>query len=79
MAHPAASSPPATASSYPRSTSTAAPAMPLPNPADVAGADADAAALAGVRALASWGTAVDADPNDTARRAVGWLSPEFAA
>jgi hypothetical protein len=76
-ARPGRSTAPA-ASPYPRSSSTASPAVPMPDPASVDGSNVDAVALMAVRALKQSDTAVDADPNDTARRAIGWLTPTFA-
>jgi hypothetical protein len=68
------------ANPYPTVTAPAAPALPLPETSSVDGQDPDAVALAGVQALEQFDTAVDADPNDTARRAAaaGWLTPAFA-
>lgn len=39
----------------------------------------NAAALAGVKAIESSDTTVDADPRDTTQRASAWLTPRFAA
>ncbi len=39
----------------------------------------NAAAVAGVRAIESADTTVDADPHDTVQRAAEWLTPAFAA
>jgi len=71
-------SPALAASPYPRSSSTASPAVPMPDPASVDGSNVDAVALMAVRALKQSDTVVDADPNDTARRAAAWLTPSFA-
>jgi hypothetical protein len=49
----------------------------VPRPA--AGAGVDRVALASVRAIEGSDTTVDADPNDTVRRAAVWLTPAFAA
>lgn len=62
---------------YPSSTGVDTPAVPLPGP--VNGADVDAVALAGVKAIESSDTTLDADPNDTTKRAAAWLTPAFAA
>lgn len=66
-----------TASPYPSKVSSAGPATPVPRPA--VGAGVDWVALAGVRATEGSDTTVDADPNDTMRRAAEWLTPAFAA
>lgn len=66
-----------TASPYPSRASGARTAIPVPRPP--AGAGVDRVALAGVRAIEGSDTTVDADPNDTVRRAAAWLTPAFAA
>jgi hypothetical protein len=58
----------------PKATS---PVRALPGPAVTAGINAVAAG--GVIALGSADTTIDTDPNATARRAVTWLDPAFAA
>lgn len=79
---PAASSssaPTVSASPYPSSPASGPPAVPLPAPAAVSGASVDAAALTGVKAIEAADTTLDADPNDTVKRASAWLTPGFAA
>lgn len=79
---PAASSssaPLVSVSPYPSSSFSGTPPVPVPSPAAVNGADVDAAALAAVRAIESSDTRLDADPNDTVKRASAWLTPAFAA
>lgn len=76
----ASSSPALSASPYPSSTTTAgSPAVPMQAPATVNGADIAAVALAGVKAIEQSDTTLDADPNDTVKRASAWLTPSFAA
>lgn len=67
------------APAYPHLSATVLPALTMPAPSGVDGRSADAVALAGVQALTQSDTAVDADPNDTTLRAIGWLTPAFAA
>lgn len=79
---PAASSssaPLVSVSPYPSSSFSGTPPVPVPSPATVNGADVDAVALAAVRAIESSDTRLDADPNDTVKRASAWLTPAFAA
>jgi hypothetical protein len=68
------------ATPFPTVTAPGSPALPLPEVSSVDGRNPDAVALAGVQALEQFDTAVDVDPNDTARRAAaaGWLTPAFA-
>ena len=63
-------------SSTPRG-STPGPALAGPTPATAS--TPNAAALAGVKAIESSDTTVDADPHDTVQRASAWLTPAFAA
>lgn len=67
------------ASPYPSASVSGTPVVAMPSPAGVNGADVDAVALAAVSAIESSDTTVDADPNDTVKRAAGWLTPAFAA
>jgi hypothetical protein len=79
---PAASSssaPLVSVSPYPSSSFSGTPPVPVSSPATVNGADVDAVALAAVRAIESSDTRLDADPNDTVKRASAWLTPAFAA
>ena len=77
-ASPTRSVPIVTASRYPSQASSGAhPAVPMGRPPSHAGVDR--VALAGVRAIEGSDTSVDADPNDTLRRAAAWLTPAFAA
>lgn len=80
-------SPPAASSSsapflsvspYPSSSISGTSPVPVPAPAAVSGADVDAVALAAVKAIESSDTKLDADPNDTVKRASAWLTPAFA-
>ncbi len=79
---PAASSssaPLVSVSPYPSSSFSGTPPVPVSSPVTVSGADVDAVALAAVRAIESSDTRLDADPNDTVKRASAWLTPAFAA
>lgn len=79
---PAASSssaPLVSVSPYPSSSFSGTPPVPVSSPVTVNGADVDAVALAAVRAIESSDTRLDADPNDTVKRASAWLTPAFAA
>ena len=67
------------AAAYPNAAATVSPTVAMPEPAETDQGSASAVALAGVRALLQCDTAVDADPNQTARRAIAWLAPRFAA
>jgi len=75
----ARSAPVLSVSPYPSSSLSGTPPVPVPAPATVSGADVDAVALAAVKAIESSDTRLDADPNDTAKRASAWLTPAFAA
>lgn len=65
-------------SPYPSLPLPGTPAAPIPPTAAVNGADVDAVALAGVKAIEASDTTLDADPNDTVKRAAAWLTPSFA-
>jgi hypothetical protein len=65
-------------SPYPSSSIFGTPPVLVPSPAAVRGADVDAVALAAVKAIEASDTRLDADPNDTAKRASAWLTPAFA-
>lgn len=72
---PSSSSPALSASPYPSSTVSGAPPVPGSSPA--ATTSVDAAALAAVKAIEASDTRLDADPNDTVKRASAWLTPAF--
>lgn len=74
----ASSAPLASVSPYPSSWFSGTPPVPVPSPAAGNGADVDAVALAAVKAIESSDTRLDADPNDTLKRASAWLTPAFA-
>jgi hypothetical protein len=71
-----ASSAPALSPSLYPSSGISGPAAP--SPGAVNGADVDAVALAAVKAMEASDTTLDADPNDTVKRASSWLAPGFA-
>jgi hypothetical protein len=66
---------------FPRKTSTpgATPGFPMPEPGSVDQHRADKVAVAAAIALSASDTTLDADPNQTARRAIAWLAPSMAA
>ena len=64
---------------YPSSSLSGTPPVPVPPPPTVNGEDVGAVALAAVKAIESSDTSLDADPNDTVKRASAWLTPAFAA
>lgn len=69
----------ATRRPYPSVTASGPPAAPALGPSTGRGSDVNAVALAGVKAIEQADTKLDADPNDTAKRAAAWLSPPFTA
>lgn len=64
----------------PRKTPTqgAAAVFPMPEPRSVNQHRADQVAVAAAIALSASDTTLDADPNQTARRAIAWLAPSMA-
>jgi hypothetical protein len=62
---------------YPTVRATGTPVRAVRGPAPTA--SVNAVAVGGVIALGSADTTIDTDPNATARRAVTWLDPAFAA
>ncbi len=65
---------------HPTVTATGSPAALAPGPSRVPHeSGVNAVALAGVKAIEQADTKLDADPNDTAKRAAAWLTPTFTA
>jgi len=69
----------ATLRRHPTATATGSPAALAPGPSTVRESGVNAVALAGVKAIEQADTKLDADPNDTAKRAAAWLTPTFTA
>lgn len=81
-ARPGTSSASPSSSSTPPTASPGRPESPAPRiagPTPATASTPNVAALAGVKAIESSDTTVDADPHDTVARAAVWLTPAFAA